>query len=619
MCGLVGIVGSEGMGPDPELVRRMRDTLSHRGPDDSGLYLNGPVALGFRRLSIIDLCGGHQPLSNETGNVWTVFNGEIYNFRELKRDLVAKGHTFATQSDTECIVHGYEEYGEEVFSRLNGMFALAIWDEANKRLLLARDRAGEKPLHYHLGRNEFIFGSEIKALVQHPRVSAEIDWSAFDEFASFGFIAAPRSIYRDIRKVLPGHYAVYEGGELRTKRYWNIPLTRRFSGTYGDACEEFARLLGDAVRIRMVSDVPLGAFLSGGLDSSAVVAFMARHSATPIRTFSIGFPEAGYDETGYADLVARWYGTDNTRLVVTPEYKDHIEAVLLNFDEPFGDSSALPTYLVSRLTRQYVTVALSGDGGDELLGGYPTYRMLLRFSQLVEPIPAFVRKPLSRAGEFLPRGSKLERRLRLLGMSENERFVRVVSHFRPADKAELYASEVKAAVTDDRAALGYKEQYLNMEGLRYSDRMQFADFMHYLPDDILVKVDRTSMLVSLETRAPFLDHRLVEFAFSLPSSWKVSGLRSKIILRDALSSLLPPRVLRRGKMGFSVPLREWLAGPLYEYCRSRVTSGEMARLFNTSVVEQLLEDHRRGRRDNSSKLWLLLCFALWVHQRNRPS
>src|SRR6266566_4085843 len=435
MCGLIGVVGSGATNRDR--LCEMRDVLTHRGPDDTGLYLDHEVALGFRRLSIIDIDTGHQPLSNETGTVWVVFNGEIYNFRELRRDLEQRGHRFSTQSDTECIVHGYEEYGETVFSRFNGMFAVAVWDTANRRLILARDRAGEKPLHYFVGDHGLVFGSEIKALLKHPNVSRDIDWLGLDQFMSFGYIPAPRSIFRDIEKLLPGHYLVYENGEARLQRYWDIDLAKKFIGSFDDARQECIRLLNDAVRMRMISDVPLGAFLSGGLDSSAVVAFMAQNSATPVRTFSIGFDEARYDETMYADLVARQYGTDHTRLIVTPEYKNDIESILLNFDEPFGDSSALPTYLVSLLTRRYVTVALSGDGGDELFGGYITYQMLLRFAKLMGFVPNAFKPLAGLLASVLPADTKLQRRLRLVGMSENDRFVRLVTHFKSADKAEL--------------------------------------------------------------------------------------------------------------------------------------------------------------------------------------
>jgi asparagine synthase (glutamine-hydrolysing) len=596
----------------------MRDTLAHRGPDDVGVYVGPEAALGFRRLSIIDLHTGHQPMTNDARDVWVAFNGEIYNFPELRRDLEARGHKFTTTSDTECLVHGYEEYGDELVEMLNGMFAIGLWDDKRKRLLLARDRAGEKPLHYLLTTRGLIFASEIKALLQHPSASRDIDWAAFDEYMTFGFVSAPRTIYRSIHKVPPGHYLVYERGQVRLQNYWKINLDRQFAGTYRDACDECFKLLNDAVRIRMVSDVPLGAFLSGGIDSSSVVALMARNASTPVRTFSIGFNEAEYDETRFADVVSRAYGTQHVRLVVTPDYRTHLEDVLLNFDEPFGDSSALPTYLVARLTREHVTVALSGDGGDELFGGYQTYRKLLLFQALLRYVPTTGRRALARLGGWLPLGVRLLRRLHLASATENERFLRIATHFDDAEKAALYTDTVKDAVNNGAYASSKMLEVLERGNGSYASGMQLADFMLYLPDDILVKVDRTSMLVSLEARAPFLDHRLVEFAFSLPASWKVTPTRSKIILRDALRGVLPKPVRQRGKMGFALPVREWLASSLHPYLRECLSEPSLARVFQRRAIDRMLEDHRTGRRDHTNRLWFLLCFALWA-SRNRTS
>ena len=371
MCGLVGIVGSGAAGH--EILGDMRDTLCHRGPDDSGVYFDRDVALGFRRLSIIDVCTGHQPLSNETGTVWVVLNGEIYNFRELKRQLEEKGHRFSTQSDTECIVHGYEEYGDAVFSRLNGMFAISLWDRSRRRLLLARDRAGEKPLHYALSDRSLVFGSEIKALLKHPGVNREIDWMALDEFMSFGYIGAPRSIFRHIKKLLPGHFLAYEDGNACIYRYWNIDLAQKFVGNFEDARAEFVRLLNDAVRLRMISDVPLGAFLSGGLDSSAVVAFMAQNSSAPVRTFSIGFENESFNELQYARRVAELFATEHREFVVKPDAVEMVPKIVRHYGEPFADSSAIPSFYLAELTRRHVTVALNGDGGDESFAGYTRY------------------------------------------------------------------------------------------------------------------------------------------------------------------------------------------------------------------------------------------------------
>ncbi len=612
MCGIAGVLNYR-KGVDQHALRAMRDVMVHRGPDDSGLHIGGSIGLAFRRLSVIDLVTGNQPLANETRRVWTVFNGEIYNYRELRNELLNRGHCFETASDTECIVHGYEEWGEQLFERLNGMFAIAVWDEDRQCLLLARDRAGEKPLYYWSANGEFVFASELKALLQHPDVGRSIDWSAFDQYCSFGFVSAPRSMFERISKVPAAHYAVVtEDALLRIEPYWQLDPTRRFVGTYRDAKDECLALLDDATRMRMVSDVPLGAFLSGGIDSSAVVACMARHSALPVKTFSIGFDHADHDETSYAQLVAAHHGTENTKLVVTPKYADQLERILLNFDEPFADSSALPTYLVAELTRQHVTVALSGDGGDELFGGYPTYSMMLRVAKMVDRVPSAIRAHLAQLSGLFAVGSILQRRLKLIGMTENERFVRLVSLTKPEEKASLYATGTKKAIGDPDAMTRNRVLRMDREGTDYVNRMQFADFISYLADDILVKVDRTSMLVSLETRAPFLDHRLVEFAFSLPGNWKVSRTRSKIILKDALAARLPDAVLTRGKMGFSVPLRQWLAGDLFEFCRERILTAEMKRVFEERTVTRWLLEHRQSVRDHSPKLWLLLCFSLWM-------
>src|SRR2546426_5353209 len=611
MCGIAGVLNYEG-GVDEEVLRGMRELLVHRGPDDSGLYVNRGIGLAFRRLSIIDLVTGHQPLTNESKSVWVVFNGEIYNYRELRNVLIARGHRFETASDTECIVHGYEEWGERVFEHLNGMFAIGLWDEDRQQLVLARDRAGEKPLYYWSEGPELVFASELKALIRHPRVGRNIDWQAFDQYCSFGFVSAPRSMFEQVSKVPAAHYLVFTRAGIRLEPYWRLDPHRRFVGTYGDAKGECLRLLDEATRLRMVSDVPLGAVLSGGVDSSAVVACMTRHSALPVKTFSIGFDRADHDETSFAQLVAAHHGTENTKLVVTPAYADILERILLNFDEPFADSSALPTYLVSALTREHVTVALSGDGGDEVFGGYPTYRVMLRLTQLGDRVPIAIRQNLARLSRLFPIGSLLQRRLKLIGMTQNQRFIRLISLTKPEEKEVLYQSGTTKAIADIEEMTRDRVRDMDQDGSDYANRMQLVDFMRYLADDILVKVDRTSMLVSLETRAPFLDYRLVEFAFSLPGYWKVSPTRSKIILKDALLGHVPNAVLTRGKMGFSVPLREWIAGDLFEFCRERILSPQMKAVFEERTLHRWLTEHRQYRRDHSPKLWLLLCLSLWM-------
>jgi asparagine synthase (glutamine-hydrolysing) len=582
------------------------------------MYVDSDAALAFRRLSVIDLVTGNQPIPNETKRVWAVLNGEIYNYRELRHELASRGHIFSTSGDTECIVHGYESWGESVFEHLNGMFAIAIWDANQRKFVIGRDRAGEKPLYYWHGQGKFVFASEIKALLLDPGIGRSIDWQAFDEYCSFGFVSSPRTMFDGIHKLPAGHFLVVGQqsalGEtsLEANPYWRLDLSQRFRGTYLEAQEQCLALLDEAVRIRMISDVPLGAFLSGGVDSSAVVSCMAQHSSGPVKTFSIGFDHQEHDETSFAQLVATHYGTENVKLVVTPEYADSLEHVLLNFDEPFADSSAIPTYVVSQLTRRHVTVALSGDGGDELFGGYPTYAMMLRVSKLARTLPHRARPWLRRISEVFPKGSLLQRRFMLLGMEENERFVRFISLLKPEDKEQLYTSKTHAAVMGTDVAACRKVDQMNRVERDYVNRMQLSDFDNYLPDDILTKVDRTSMLVSLETRAPFLDHRLVEFAFSLPGDWKVSPSRSKIVLKDAFSKRLPAPILRRRKMGFSMPLKQWLATDLYEFCRRRILSREMTALFDERILCRLLQQHRNGSRDHSSKLWLLICFSLWL-------
>jgi asparagine synthase (glutamine-hydrolysing) len=615
MCGFVGIFADRG-GVDRELLDAMRDTLVHRGPDDAGTYIDEQVGLGFRRLSIIDLATGAQPMSDERGRVWVVFNGEIYNYLELRGELEARGHIFRTHSDTETIVQGYLEYGIDVLSKLNGMFAIAIWDRDRRRLVLARDRAGEKPLHYTQRDGRLTFGSELKALLRSPDVCREIDWQAFSDYFTMGYIPAPRTIYDGIRKLLPGHCLVYENGALSERPYWTLDASRRFAGSYDDAKHECLALLDDAVKIRMRSDVPLGGFLSGGVDSSAIVSLMARSSARPIKSFTVTYGESDFNESRYARLVAERWGTEHTEVAVTPDnFLDDVEAVLTNFDEPFGDSSALPTYQVSKITRQHVTVALSGDGADELFGGYWNYASALRMQRRIESIPGWL-TPLARLGVpyASPRG-KLGKWVHLLQMSEEDRYVHGLTFFNPQSKPvkrELFSRDAfeRIGATDDAHASG--REHFRRFAVDPVKRLQYRDVMQYLPDDILTKVDRTSMLVSLETRAPFLDHRLMEFAFSLPREWHVEEGNTKRLLKDTLRELLPEAILGREKMGFAVPVRHWFRrGALHPFY-DRVFSAAMARYFDMATIRRYLEEHEQMRDDHSGKLWFLLSFAMWL-------
>lgn len=628
MCGIVGMIET-GQAVDLPLLKRMTERLVHRGPDDEGYYVDETktVGLGFSRLSIIDLETGNQPMTNESRTIWLVFNGEIYNYRQLRADLEARGHRFATRSDSECIIHGYETHGPEVFRKLNGMFALALWDEGERKLLLARDRAGEKPLHYFFDGRSFLFASEIKALRLHPRVKAAlaVDRQALGEFFSYGYIAAPLTIYDNIKKVLPAEYLEIslEEMSLRSRRYWQLGSAARFSGDYEEAASEVGRLFGEAVKMRMESDVPYGAFLSGGIDSSAVTAVMSRHTSRPVRTFSIGFPEADFDERRYARQVAGLYGTHHTEFEVTTREFEQVTRVLADLDEPFGDSSILPTFFLARLTRRHVTVALSGDGGDELFGGYRHYLYLLSQRRKVDRFPApmrtLVRRVYGPVSRLFSLDGYLGRRLAILADDQASRFIRQVTIFpRLAMKEVLQPRLFTAVAPFENRLWALKGDYFRND-LDFEQQMRRADFHHYLPDDILVKVDRATMMSSLESRAPFLDHRLVELAFSLPDEWLMGADYSKKIFKYAFRDRLPAEILNRDKMGFGVPLRHWLMDRLMPICREALLEADLDYFFRRSEVERLLRRHQQKKRDHTSRIWLLLAFAAWLRQAGNRS
>ena len=615
MCGIVGIFQSNQC-VEGELLKKMTDVVQHRGPDDFGYYLNPEknLGLGFRRLSIIDLQKGHQPLSNEEGTIWIIFNGEIYNFLELKCLLENKGHKFKTKTDTECIVHGYEEYGEEIFTLLNGMFSIAIWDGKNHKLILARDRAGEKPLYYFYKNNIFIFASELKSILLHPKVSKEINGFALDEYFSYGFISAPNSIFKNIYKLEAGHYLVFKNLKIKKSKYWEINLNKKYDGDYESSKTEVFKLLNDSVRQKMNSDVPLGAFLSGGIDSSIVVALMATNSTSKIKTFSIGFEESEYDERYYANLIAKKYDTEHTELVIKSDYSlEKIEKIINNFDEPFGDSSAIPTFSVSELTRKYVTVSLSGDGGDELFGGYNNYTEFFRRKKQFEKIPYLMKFVLSNIPDNFRLNKRLNRITELAGAKNDASvFINLLTLISEVEKKNLYCENIKKLVDhSDINTKDIKYQYFE-NSLDYINKMLYSDFMHYLPDDILVKVDRMSMLSSLESRAPFLDHNLIEFVFSLPGDWKIKNGNKKDLLKESLKDLLPNEILNRNKRGFNVPINHWFSSDLYEYASKKLLSKESKKFFNLNAVNKYLLEHKSNKKDNSTQIWLLLVFILWA-------
>jgi asparagine synthase (glutamine-hydrolysing) len=632
MCGICGIAAlGEDAAFDERTIDRMRAALDHRGPDDSGTYVAefqggqgaGRVGLGHARLSIIDLATGHQPLSNEDGTVWIVFNGEIYNFQELRPELEARGHRFRTHSDTEAIVHLYEEKGPDCVRDLRGMFAFAIWDGPRRRLFMARDRLGQKPLAYRLEPRRIVFGSEMKAVLRAPGVPRELDVEALHDYLTYQYVPHPKTMFRGIRKLPPAHYLLWEEGQARVEEYWRPPFgpgARRSEGEYVDRLRV---LMTESVRLRMIADVPLGAFLSGGMDSSIVVGLMAGLSSSPVKTFSIGFEEKRYDELEYARIVARRFGTEHRELVVRPNAVEIIPKLVRHYDEPFADSSAIPTFYVSEMTRAHVKVALTGDAGDEGFAGYPRYRAI-KLAQLFDRLPGPLRRGLAgRMWRYFPasvEAKTFRRRLRrlfeALNLPPRERYVRWCAIFDDERKEALYSPELRARLAGIRSARVFDEEYEKVAEMDFLGATTFVDFMRYLPDDLLVKVDIASMAYGLECRAPFLDHKLVEFIGEVPTGLKLRGMTPKYLLRRAFGDLLPKEIMGRAKMGFGVPIAEWFRGDLKDYVRDALLdSTALGRgYFDPAYVRRLVDEHVSARWDHGYRLWSLLMFELWCRE-----
>jgi asparagine synthase (glutamine-hydrolysing) len=616
MCGICGIVRADGA-VDPERLAAMSATLVHRGPDSDGTFLDGPVGLAARRLSIIDLETGDQPIANEDETVHVVQNGELYNYRELRAELEARGHRFRTHGDTEVLVHLYEQEGVEFAQRLRGMFAVALWDARTRRLVLARDPYGIKPLYYRARGGALEFASELRAL---PR--GEIDLDALEAFLAFNSVPAPYSIFRGIAKLPPGHVLVWEGGEPQLTRYARpAPVAageERDGGGAGLAAELRARLR-DSVRAHLVSDVPVGVLLSGGIDSSALAAFAAEESSEPLRTFSIGFEERSFDELADARLVARRYATDHHELVLRPDAALLLPALAEAFDEPFADSSALPTYLVSQLAAEHVKVALSGEGGDELFGGYYTY-----VADVLAPRVGGVAQLVRPLVERLPSSSA-----RASFDYKAKRFVRG-AHLPPLEAhhawKEIFCADARAELTGRRHAWDpvdlYRARFAETESSDLLARLQDVDLGLYLVDDLLVKTDRASMAHSLEARVPFLDPVVTSFALALPRRWKVRGLAKKVLLRRAVAPLLPEQIVHGRKRGFSIPAAAWLRGELEPFARDVLSREVLARqgFFDPAAVQRVLDRHVSGQEDLSRQLWGLLAFTLWheAHVKRQP-
>ena len=615
MCGIAGSAGLARADTDTmELVERMLTSLAHRGPDDQYAVRLGSTVLGARRLSIIDLETGRQPLANEDGSIWATQNGEIYNYVELRQDLERRGHPFRTNGDTEAIVHLYEEYGDSFVDHLRGMFAIAVWDAREERLVLARDRLGKKPLYWHNDGERLIYGSELKAILQDPRVPRTVDRTALAQYLEYQYVPSPRSIILGVSKLLPAGVLSWHRGEVRVRRYWAPPYEPKRDASVEADREECLELLRESVRLRLRSDVPVGAFLSGGVDSSVVVALMAEASPEPVRTYSIGFDEPGFNELPYARTIAERFGTRHTEDVVRldaigllPELADH-------YDEPFADSSAIPTFRVAQLAARELKVVLTGDGGDEAFGGYDRYRFQLGMNVLGRLPPRIHEAVAAGAQALLARsrqGARLRRRAeswgRLAGLSADQRYVSLMSIFGPELRQEL----LRDATWDQDS---YLLKVLEAGPHGGIDRLLHADTTSYLPEDLLVKMDRATMANSLEARAPLLDHRLVEFAGRLRTDRKLRRMTGKAILRDVARGLLPPGHLDRPKMGFGIPVGAWFRTELGDRYRDLVMASDAGSrdLVDQRVASRLLDEHRAGVADHGPRLWSLLMLELWT-------
>jgi asparagine synthase (glutamine-hydrolysing) len=623
MCGIAGIVRDDGLDVDQPLLAKMCAAIRHRGPDEDGFLHKPGVGLGMRRLAIIDLKSGQQPIHNQDRTAWIVFNGEIYNYRELRTKLEALGHSFYTNSDTEAIVHAYDQYGADCPKHLRGMFAFAIWDERTQELFLARDRVGKKPLLYARVNGQLVFGSEFTALFQHPGVSNEIDFEALNHYLSFMCVPAPMTAYKAIRKLEPGHSLRYRKGEIRIERYWQPDFSTKLDISEQEAGERAIAILRDAVKSRLMSEVPLGAFLSGGIDSSAVVALMSEESSEPVKTFSIGFEEQDFSELHHARRVAEHVGAEHHEFIVRPDALEVLPILVEHYGEPYADSSAIPTYYVARETRKHVTVALNGDGGDESFAGYERYAAM-RLAENYHRLPAMLRDSvIKQAIDLVPssetkrsRVRDVKRFIQSASLPKAERYLRWVSVFDAEAKQDLYSEDFQKQTQTASSANMLGPWFARANGSGIVDAALLTDLMTYLPNDLLVKVDIATMAVSLEARSPFLDHHVIEFAASLPEKYKLRGLTTKYLLKRILKKLLPAENLGRRKMGFGVPIGHWFRGKLQPFLRETILAEAALKrgLFKPEAVHRLVELHTRGERDYSHQLWTLLMLELWFQR-----
>ena len=629
MCGIAGIVAtSREANIREDLVREMCNRIIHRGPDDEGIWVEDGAGLGMRRLSIIDLSGGHQPVFNEDRSAWIVYNGEIYNFLELRDELENRGHRFRTRSDTEVIIHLYQQMGPDCVHKLRGMFALAIYDKSKRKLLLARDRLGKKPLHYALLNEKLYFASEIKSILAAAPELARVNSEALLQFLYFGYVLDPLTAFQGIHKLLPGHLLEFENGKISIRQYWDLPQYGTYMPKSEQEClEELEFHLTEATRIRLISDVPLGAFLSGGMDSSTVVALMARASSGPVKTFSIGFAKDDFNEAHYARSVADKFGTDHHQMILEPDVLQTVEDLTSSLEEPFGDSSMLPTYYVSRMARQHVTVALSGDGGDEIFAGYDRYRIQADRG-VFEHIPGWARRFYrEQIHPRMPHNMRGRQFSYNVSLPWRKRYVDTLAFLPGFERDTRLLSDgfrdLLQQCDDPQNAL--LRQFAKAPASDRVSELLYVDTKTYMVGDILTKVDRMSMLNSLEVRAPLLDHKFVEFVTSLPIEWKMRGRKQKYILRRLAERVgVPTEVLDRPKQGFALPLVHWMRNELRDVLMVLLEPRSLQRgYFEASGVQKLMNDHLQGRRDASARLWRLLMFELWhrnfLEKFNQPA
>ncbi len=624
MCGICGIFVMDGKAVHASLIEAMNQTMTHRGPDGQGIFANGEIGLGHRRLSIIDLEAGKQPMGNADGSVQVVFNGEIYNYLELRHELESKGYQFRTRSDTESIIYAYEAWGDRFVEKLRGMFAIGLWDSRNKKLILTRDRVGKKPLYYYRDHQQIVFASELKAVIAAPNISKELDFQALDAYLSFGYVPSPMSIFKHIRKLPPASIAVCDQNRFDIREYWHLDMSNPDTSRSEESLiEELRAIFDESVKIRLMSDVPLGAFVSGGVDSSAVVASMARSMGNErVKTASIGFSEKKFNELEYAGIVAKHCNTDHSEYVVNPDALSILDKLVWHLDEPFADASFIPTYYVSQMARRNVTVALSGDGGDENFAGYTSRYSMNRFEDNIRrKIPPIIReKLLTPLAEIYPRKDNLPRPLRLkhflsnLSLPHEQAYFRDMSfYFHPEIKKILYTPDTSRAIGDYNRFDVLGKHFAEISSSDPVTKAQYVDIKTYMTEDILVKVDRMSMANSLEVRAPILDHKLMEFVAKLPSSLKLKGKISKYIFKKMNEDRLPHDILYRKKQGFSIPLSKWMRNDFKDFAYQRLFAENAAvkSYFNPGYVKTLWEENIHQKQDHSVALWGLLMFEMW--------